>query len=278
MAPSPCLRKQVDEWEAEIFTDVLKPSKTTVIPTFNENSNSESYEHCNAGGTISQCGCLAASAAINKLATAAKSGDMEAVGYLAHLAARLIYVLNELADTSPKAEKRLSKIAQGSERFPQFVGKHSDVLAESQDRMRRLKLGTKSDLKAGKWSNREASGQLWRAVIGGYIERTKDAVERARRTPTMLWDSYDLSYEGFPQWVRDAQKLSPDPGTWANFALRILKTMNGGRYPADFIRRGASNGESYLRDNVITKSVNGAKNQAIIAAEKAWRKYWEARF
>jgi hypothetical protein len=51
----------------------------------------------------------------------------------------------------------------------------------------------------------------------------------------------------------------------------------GGVYPPDFIARGKSNAEEFQR-RIMSKNPETVKNQAVVAAEKAYRKAWRARF
>ena len=93
-----------------------------------------------------------------------------------------------------------------------------------------------------------------------------------------------------PQWICEALQLPKNESQWCNFALGLLKMMNGGSYPDNFTERGESNVRAYFTSEMVVREKKDPKekegpkrartlhNKKVSASEIAFRKAWKARF
>jgi hypothetical protein len=265
--------KEIEALENDVFGFVLHPEKHSVFVKLDS-------EKVHADLTFrAEEPVLALSMDALKvfqgLVEIARGGDKNAIGVLANQATLTIHFLNELAEQNGKAATAMKKVAARSRVWPQLLGRHPDELKKSRRRIKEIGLGDKVIMKTG-FSDLPAEDQLWRAIIGGYIHRLSTSIRRVR----LQGKSFNLDLKKgveLPKWICEALELSKTESVWCSFALRLLKMMNGGSYPADFIKRGESNAKAYTK-NVSPTAGNARKNQSVIAAEKAFRKAWQARF
>jgi hypothetical protein len=266
-------RKEIELLETDIYGFVIRPEKYSV---FADLASSEAVVDPSVREESPVLtSSIDALHSFARLAELAREGDKHAIGALANQALTIIHFLNELADRKGKGSVAIKKIAAETRVWPQLLGIHPDELKESSKRVSRIGLGIKLSQKTS-FSDLPTQDQLWRAIIGGYIRRISYSIRRVRSQ----WRIFELDAQKglkLPAWIDEALRLPQKESAWCSFALKSLKLMNGGKYPDDFIARGESNAQFYNR-KINTKIGVTPKNQAIVAAEKAFRKAWKARF
>jgi len=282
-------RREIKALENDIFGFVLRPEKYSVLEKLDPRD--EEVDSSFRADEPVLALSMDALKAFTRLAELARGGDKDAIGALANQASKIIHFLNELADGNGKGATAIKRLAAGSRFWPQLLGKHPDVLKESEKRMAKIDLGSKVSLKTG-FSDLPTQDQQWRAIMGGYILRLSTAIRRVRSQRTLLERDVQKGVELSP-WISEALELPEKESEWCSFALSLLKMMNGGSYPEDFIKRGRSNALFYretvlLRKTAVKNQVEyipiysdatiGMKNRGVSAAEKAFRNSWKARF
>ena len=266
-------RKEIEAFETDIYGFVIRPEKGSVFADFASSDVVVDPSVREESPVLTSS--IDALHSFARLAELAREGDKHAIGALANQASTIIHFLNELADRKGKGSVAIKKIAAESRVWPQLLGIHPDELKESSQRVSRIGLGIKLRQKTS-FSDLPTQDQQWRAIIGGYIRRLSYSIRRVR-SQRIIWELDAQKGIKLPAWIDEALRLPQEESEWCGFALKCLKLMNGEKYPDDFITRGESNAQFYNR-NVNPKIGAAPKNQAIVAAEKAFRKAWKARF
>lgn len=265
--------REIKALENDIWGFVLRPEKYSVLEKLDPRD--EEVDSSFRADEPVLALSMDARKTFTRLAVLARGGDKDAIGTLANQASTIIHFLNELADGNGKGATAIKRLAAGSRFWPQLSGKHPDVLKESEKRTVKIGLGSKVSLKTGA-SDLPAEGQKWRAIFGGYIQRLSTAIRRVRAQRELFKEDVKRGVE-LPAWISEALELPEKGSAWCSFALRLLKMMNGGSYPEEFIERGRPHAEEYSK-RMGTNCLVVKKNQAIVGVEKAFRDFWKARF
>ena len=266
-------RREIEAMERDIFLEVLHPKENSVLRGVETDEALCDPLFWKEEPLLSSSSVI--QKAVTRLSKMANAGDRDAIGALANEASTIIHFLNELADGEGEGVTEIKGLAAGSRFWPQLLGKHPDVLKESKMRMKNIGLGSNVNIKQG-FSDLPTKAQPWRAIFGGYTQRLSTAI----RWVWLNRETWERDVEKgvkLPAWMNEALELPEEESKWCSFALGLLKMMNGGSYPEDFIERGETHAQSYVR-NVVSKTGIARKHQAVIAAEKDFRRYWKARF
>ena len=209
-------------------------------------------------------GCRA-SDSLARLATAAKQGDRSSMASLRKIAWQSVLMINEIADTDCKGQETLKELVAEMPSLPQLVGKHPRTIREAEARIKRLGVGTKRSINV----NTRAT------IMGGYVDRVVDQIENARKWKANLKTS---GQEHAPSWIDSAQELPADKSAWQDFAFTVIREMNNGEYPDDFLSVAGKSKKAEYVSRIQTSRATTLKKQEIEGAKAAFKQAWEARF